>query len=75
MPIYLSKKEWCLKPGMTASVEIQTEIAKDVIAVPIESVTVRNKEALDTTNTEASVTKTTESTKNDLEVVFVNNSR
>lgn len=67
------KKNGVFKPGMTASVDIQTEIAKDVIAVPIEAVTVRNKEALDTTSTETTSSKNTESTKNDLEVVFVNN--
>ncbi|WP_417592411.1 efflux RND transporter periplasmic adaptor subunit [Owenweeksia hongkongensis] len=57
------------RPGMTASVEIKTEKKKDVIAVPIESVTTRSD-----TSTKAKSYKIgredTES-KEDYEVVFL----
>jgi HlyD family secretion protein len=39
-----SSMKYPLRPGMSASVDIYTEEAKDVIAVPIQCVTVREKE-------------------------------
>lgn len=61
------------RPGMSASVEIQTETAHGVLAVPIESVTLKSKSLLDTANVKA-IKKTTPSadkTNDDIEVVFV----
>jgi len=45
----LKIKQDVFRPGMSASVEVQTENVKDIIAVPIEAVTIRNKSDLDTT--------------------------
>jgi HlyD family secretion protein len=45
------KKHDVFRPGMSASVEVQTEIVRDIISVPIEAVTIRNKSELDSTNT------------------------
>lgn len=42
-------KRAVFRPGLSASVEIQTESANNVIAVPIEAVTIRSKPDLDTT--------------------------
>lgn len=68
------KKRSVFRPGMSASVEIQTEHATNVIALPIESVTTRNKSDLDTTATAANKNKRkAEKSKEDLEVVFVCN--
>jgi HlyD family secretion protein len=39
--IRVSDKEVALRPGMSATADIETETAKDVTAVPIQSVTVR----------------------------------
>ncbi|MES2559317.1 MAG: efflux RND transporter periplasmic adaptor subunit [Bacteroidota bacterium] len=67
------KKRSVFRPGMSASVEIQTERANNAIALPIEAVTTRNKNDLDTA---ASVNKRkvkAEKSKEDLEVVFVCN--
>ncbi len=66
------KNNIVFKPGMTASVDIQTEIVANVLAVPIEAVTVRNKEALDTSNADTKKnTIANESNKDDEEVVFI----
>lgn len=62
------------RPGMSASVEIQTEAVHHALAVPIEAVTVKSKSALDTTKTKSSRVKkqTAEEKKNDdVEVVFL----
>lgn len=65
------------RPGMSASVDIQTQSVNNAITVPIESVTMRNVDELDTAasarpgksyrpgNTEE------KKTKNEVEVVFV----
>ena len=69
------KKHDVFRPGMSASVEVQTEIVRDVIAVPIEAVTIRSKSELDSTNvksTKKAQSKTGEIKKDDeAEVVFV----
>ncbi len=69
------KKHDVFRPGMSASVEVQTEIVRDVIAVPIEAVTIRSKSELDSTNvksTKKAQSKTGEIKKDDeTEVVFV----
>ena len=69
------KKHDVFRPGMSASVEVQTEIVRDVIAVPIEAVTIRSKSELDSTNvksTKKALSKTGEIKKDDeAEVVFV----
>ena len=71
----LKIKQDVFRPGMSASVEIQTENVRDVIAVPIEAVTIRNKSDLDTTlvkDKKKVATKSTEIKKDDeAEVVFV----
>ena len=43
------KKRAVFRPGMSASVDIQTATASNATAVPIEAVTVRSKSELDTT--------------------------
>jgi HlyD family secretion protein len=39
--IRVSDKEVALRPGMSATADIETQTAKDVVAIPIQSVTVR----------------------------------
>ncbi len=39
--IRVSDKELALRPGMSATADIETQTAKDVVSVPIQSVTVR----------------------------------
>lgn len=65
------KKRSVFRPGMSASVEIQTEHASNVIALPIESVTTRNKSDMDTIATANKNKRKAEKSKEDLEVVFV----
>ncbi len=69
------KKRSVFRPGMSASVEIQTESANNIITVPIESVTIRSKSDIDTTNKKIKKTTTvkTENTKKDdeQEVLFI----
>jgi len=63
-----------VRPGMSASVEIQTEYVKGAVALPIESVTTRNKTDLDTTQSKTAHYKSkVEKSKEDDEVVFVYN--
>lgn len=66
-------KKAVFRPGMSASVEIQTESAYQVLAVPIESVTLKSKSLLDSTNqkTRKSAKTEGEKTNNDLEMVFL----
>ncbi|OYU95457.1 MAG: efflux transporter periplasmic adaptor subunit [Bacteroidetes bacterium B1(2017)] len=68
------KRKSVFRPGMSASVEIQTEHVHDVLAVPIEAVTVRPLSALDTLVKEddsKDKKPKLENTKDDIEVVFV----
>lgn len=65
------KKRSVFRPGMSASVEIQTEHATNVIALPIEAVTTRNKSDLDTTTVVVKSKRKIEKSKEDVEVVFV----
>lgn len=73
------KRKSVFRPGMSASVEIQTEKVVDVISIPLESVTVRDISALDTLKAEKSkkdegseITSTNKEQKNEeVEVVFV----
>lgn len=70
------KKRSVFRPGMSASVDIQTESANDVIAVPIEAVTIRSKTDLDSGMAKkvnpSKVSKTTEVKKDDeVEVLFI----
>lgn len=65
------KKRSVFRPGMSASVEIQTEHASNVVALPIEAVTTRNKSDLDTSTTTAKNKRKVEKSKDDVEVVFV----
>jgi len=71
------KRKSVFRPGMSASVEIQTERVENVLVVPIEAVTVRQESALDTLVTEDEKDKkekkvTLIDSKNDVEVVFIN---
>ena len=71
----LKIKRDVFRPGMSASVEIQTENVVDVIVVPIEAVTIRGKAELDTVAVKSkkkTSNKTVEIKKDDeAEVVFV----
>lgn len=42
--IRVSEKDVALRPGMSANVDIETQTVSDVVAVPIQSVTVRSRE-------------------------------
>jgi len=48
---YGSKRS-VFRPGMSASVDIQTQSVNDVVAIPIESVTMRDKSELDSSKSE-----------------------
>jgi HlyD family secretion protein len=63
------KVKTVFRPGMSASVEIQTEHAAGVVAVPIEAVTIRSKAELDTA-AKASA-KVTRAAGDEKEVVFI----
>lgn len=69
------KRRAVFRPGMSASVEIQTEIEPNVLAVPIEAVTVRNINDLDTTKSEKNenldLISASDSKKDEVEVVFI----
>lgn len=41
--IRISDKDATLRPGMSATADIQTQTVKDVVAIPIQAVTVRDK--------------------------------
>lgn len=71
------KRKAVFRPGMSASVEIQTETATNALAIPIEAVTVRNIKDLDTTTADKDKpedfnTSVAESKKDEIEVVFCN---
>jgi HlyD family secretion protein len=69
------KKRSVFRPGMSASVEVQTESVANIIAVPIEAVTIRTKSDLDSTGAKTkkrTAVKAGDVKKDDeLEVVFV----
>jgi HlyD family secretion protein len=69
------KRKSVFRPGMSASVEIQTERTENVLSVPIEAVTVRPLSAMDTLETESKKDevkdKNKENSKDDIEVVFI----
>ncbi len=71
------KRKAVFRPGMSASVEIQTEVEQNVLAIPIEAVTVRQQNDLDTTKSESKdgfdVASVSDSKKDEVEVVFVSN--
>ena len=68
------KRKAVFRPGMSASVEIQTEVAQQVLAIPIEAVTVRQPSDLDTATTpDKKETTANADSKDEVEVVFVNN--
>lgn len=66
-------KRAVFRPGMSASVEIQTAVVNQVLAVPIESVTIRDRSELDSTGTKKSsrYKKTEDNKKSEMEAVFV----
>lgn len=62
------------RPGMSASVEIMTERANNVLAVPIEAVTIRIASDLDTNKIETKENKTVSASagkEEEFEVVFI----
>ncbi len=68
------KRKSVFRPGMSASVEIMTERVNNVLAVPIEAVTVRLASDLDTNAVEEDVKKEKLSTigkEEEIEVVFI----
>jgi HlyD family secretion protein len=69
------KKKAVFRPGMSASVEIQTEKISDILSIPIEAVTIRDKSELDTNidnkSKETIKNKTTHSKNDEIEVVFI----
>jgi HlyD family secretion protein len=70
------KRKSVFRPGMSASVEIQTEKVTDVIAIPLEAVTVRDISALDTVKVEKdgkteSVNTEKEKKNEEVEVIFI----
>jgi len=69
------KKKSVFRPGLSASVEIQTNIVRGAVSLPIESVTIRDKSDLDTNIVDAKDKKNTISKEkkgnDDVEVVFV----
>lgn len=70
------KNSAVFRPGMSASVDIQTATAYNVIAVPIEAVTIRDKSELDSAAvgknpSRLKTTTTAGNKKNDAEVVFI----
>lgn len=74
LTLLFGKRKSVFRPGMSASVEIQTERVENVLVVPIEAVTVRQESAMDTIETEEKKEKkvTLIDSKNDIEVVFIN---
>jgi HlyD family secretion protein len=71
----LEVKQDVFRPGMSASVEIQTQQVNNTLSIPIESVTIRNKSDLDTAAAKTkkhSTVKAGDAKKGDeVEVVFV----
>jgi HlyD family secretion protein len=68
------KRKSVFRPGMSASVEIQTERVVDVIAVPIEAVSIRPESALDTLKAEGDEkpkSNLLDESKEEFEVVYV----
>ncbi|MBW7845384.1 MAG: efflux RND transporter periplasmic adaptor subunit [Bacteroidia bacterium] len=61
------------RPGMSASVEIQTKTVYNVVSVPIEAVTMRNKAELDSSNStiKFKIDNQQKKSQNDIEAVFV----
>lgn len=69
-------KRAVFRPGMSASVEIQTATAHQTLSIPIESVTIRDKSELDSTGVTKKplrVRKTEAGKKDEMEAVFVIN--
>jgi HlyD family secretion protein len=67
--ISVSDKELALRPGMSATADIQTQTVSDVVAVPIQSVTVRDKGGMSAEDLEKKKEKDAkERSGNDLEV-------
>lgn len=65
----LSSRNPYLKPGMSASVDVETQTAANVIAVPIQAVVVRDFAKLSADSTEAA--DKAEIPKEDIRVVFL----
>lgn len=73
--LYGSKRS-VFRPGMSASVDIQTQTADQAIAIPIEAVTMRGASEMDSSASTKNYkskygASTTKNTKDDIEIVFV----
>ncbi|MES2689408.1 MAG: efflux RND transporter periplasmic adaptor subunit [Bacteroidota bacterium] len=73
--LYGSKRS-VFRPGMSASVDIQTQTADHAIAIPIEAVTMRGASEIDSSTSAKNYkskygASTTKNTKDDIEIVFV----
>ena len=75
--VITSQSKYPLRPGMSASVDIYTEEEKDIVAIPIQCVTVREKEDAKKKKVEKSTTNVEGTDENKVddfefdEVVFV----
>lgn len=67
------RRKSVFRPGMSASVEIQTERVDNALSIPIESVSIRDISALDTAETKENEKPdlSKEKKNEDIEVVFV----
>lgn len=66
------KSKSVFRPGMSASVDIQTNRVYDALCIPIEAVTIRQSKELDTL-ADSKSSKLLNDKEEDVEVVFVNN--
>ncbi len=68
-------KRSVFRPGMSASVDIQTQSVNNVVGIPIESVTMRSTTELDSASTKVKYTSKQSTTKatDEVEMVFVFN--
>lgn len=65
-------KRAVFRPGMSASVEVQTERVENILVLPIEAVTTRGKNDLDTIQKQTSRhSAKAEKSKEEIEVVFI----
>lgn len=73
--LYGSKRS-VFRPGMSASVDIQTQTADQAVAIPIEAVTMRDASEMDSSTSAKTYkskygTASAKNTKDDIEMVFV----
>jgi HlyD family secretion protein len=70
-----ANKRSVFRPGMSASVDVQTQTVNNAVAVPIEAVTMRNLSEMDSSSSDIKSykprTSANKNTKEQVEVVFV----